>query len=148
MFLMTAFCSTIFAQVILTDEQKAVKKVVQESYINVLYKGGELADMEKGFHPEFNMYVLYQGKFEKRSLSQWMDKLREVRSRPKQQKKKKKKNRSTYEFTLIDVTGQTAMVKLQVFRDGKIHFTDYLTLYKFEEGWKVLTKLFSFHGEG
>ncbi|MCP5049062.1 MAG: nuclear transport factor 2 family protein [bacterium] len=46
---------------------------------------------------------------------------------------------------MIDVTGATAMVKLEVYRDGKRKYTDYLTLYKVKEGWRVMTKLFTFH---
>ena len=32
-----------------------------------------------------------------------------------------------------------------VFRDGKHVFSDYLSLYKFEDGWKIIGKIFYRH---
>ena len=44
--------------------------------------------------------------------------------------------------------GQTAMVKLIVHEDKKRNkFIDYLSLYKFQEDWKLMTKLFTMNWE-
>jgi hypothetical protein len=48
-------------------------------------------------------------------------------------------------FNLIDVEDQTAVVKLTVNEEGKLKCIDYLTLYKFENGWRVITKQFSMY---
>ena len=39
----------------------------------------------------------------------------------------------------------TASVRVEVFRDGKHTFTDYLLLYKFADGWKIVSKAFYSH---
>ena len=50
---------------------------------------------------------------------------------------------TTYEFLLVDVAGYAASAKLDVFR-GETHFsTDYMLLYKFTDGWKIVSKIFS-----
>ncbi len=127
----------------LTPEQKAVKAEVLKTYIIPLYGGGSLDDLKAGLHEDFNMYVLYEGQFSKRSKKMWMDKMDEVRSRPK---KAGPKAKNTWNFLMIDITGQTAVAKVEVFRNGKLNFTDYLTLYKFEDqGWKLLSKFFTSH---
>ena len=123
--------------------QKAVKAEIMQTYILPLYDGGSVADLKAGLHEDFNMYVLYNGEFSKRSKKQWMDKLVEVRSRPK---KAGPKVKNTWKFLMIDITGQTAVAKVEIYRGGKLNFTDYLTLYKFEDqGWKLLSKFFTSH---
>ncbi len=124
-----------------TDEVEEVKKVVQESYVEVIYGNGELENLRKGIHPEFNMYVYYKETFSKRTLSSWIERLEVNR---KKNAGKPKRNYRT-EYAMIDVTGQTAMVKLIVYEDEQLKFTDYLTLYKVAEGWKIITKQFSMH---
>jgi NADPH-dependent 2,4-dienoyl-CoA reductase/sulfur reductase-like enzyme len=143
-FLIILLCSsaTIFAQ----DAEKEienVKKEITDTYLKPLYAGGSLDNLKAGLPEEFDMYVLYKGELSKSSKKIWMDKMTEVRSRPK---KPGPKAKNTWKFIIVDVTGQTAMAKIEVYRDGDINFTDYLTLYKFEEeGWKLLSKFFTFH---
>lgn len=124
-----------------SDEAENVRKVVQESYVDVIYGNGELENLRKGIHPEFNMYVYYKETFSKRTLNSWIERLEANR---KKNAGKPKGNYRT-EYLMIDVTGQTAMVKLTVYEDEKLKFTDYLTLYKVAEGWKIITKQFSMH---
>lgn len=124
-------------------EKEAIKEAIIQTYAHPLYGGGSLEDIRSGLHEGFEMFVLYKGEFRKSSKAEWLERLEEVRSRPKKPNRPKVKR--SYEFAMIDVTGQTAMVKLEVFQDNTLKFTDYLSLYKFEDGWKLLSKLFSFH---
>jgi hypothetical protein len=48
-----------------------------------------------------------------------------------------------HEFRLIDVGGYAAVAKLDVWK-GEIHFsTDYMLLYRFDEGWRIVSKVYS-----
>lgn len=53
--------------------------------------------------------------------------------------------RMRHAFTQVDVTGDAAVVRLELHRDGKHTFTDYLSLYRFPEGWKIVSKTFQSH---
>jgi hypothetical protein len=47
---------------------------------------------------------------------------------------------------MIDVTGYTAMAKIRLIENGsRLLFTDYLLLYKFTEGWKIVQKTYMRH---
>ena len=46
------------------------------------------------------------------------------------------------QFAQVDVTGSAAVVRLDLNRDGKHAFTDYLSLYKLPEGWRIVAKTF------
>ena len=129
----------------IAKEREAIQNIVELYYIDVLYYGKEIDELKKGFHPDFNMYVLHENKVDKRSLQQWIDRLKAVRARRSVTTNSDEKNRYKHEFKSIDVTGYTAIAKIEIFRDGKLEYTDYLTLYKFEEGWRVMTKFFTQH---
>ena len=51
----------------------------------------------------------------------------------------------SHEFTAVDVTGDAATVRLELRRGGKHVFTDYLSLYRFADGWKIVSKTFQSH---
>jgi ketosteroid isomerase-like protein len=38
-----------------------------------------------------------------------------------------------------------AVARVEVHRDGKHIFTDYLSLYRFADGWKIVGKIFQSH---
>jgi hypothetical protein len=46
------------------------------------------------------------------------------------------------EFPLVDITNNEAVARVEVHRDGKHIFTDYLSLYSFADGWKIVGKIF------
>ncbi len=45
----------------------------------------------------------------------------------------------------MDVTGSAAAVELELAQNGKRIFTDYLSLYKFPDGWKIVGKIYHRH---
>ena len=45
----------------------------------------------------------------------------------------------------VDVTGGTAMVKLQLWINDEHVYTDYFSLYRFSDGWKIVLKVFASH---
>lgn len=50
---------------------------------------------------------------------------------------------SSWAFNFIDIDGQIAVVKLTILEEDRKKYVDYLTPYKFEDGWKVITEQFS-----
>ena len=85
------------------------------------------------------MYVYYKGKFSQRTRDEWIGRIQKNR-KPNQPVKN-----YTWDFAMIDVEDQTAVVKLTIHLDGQQKYIDYLTLYKFAEGWRVITKQFSMY---
>ena len=141
--LILAFNGVLFAQKneLVEQDKKAIKEVVEQFYIDVVFGDKNIATLKNGFHSEFNMYVLYDDKIDKRTLQRWTDRLEQVRSGNAQTPKVN----YTYQVKLIDVTGPTAMIKIEIYGNAKLKYTDYLSLYKFKEGWKIMTKLFTQH---
>ena len=55
------------------------------------------------------------------------------------------KNKWEHKFAIVDVTGGSASAKIELFKDGKQVYTDYLSLLKFDSGWKIVAKVYHKH---
>jgi len=127
------------------EDEEAIKKVIQSAYVDGLQNKGPVADIEKGFHPGFNLLGLRNNDLTKWPIYSWIlyheNKLKEDPSPPKEDEF------VTCKFPLIDITGTAAIVKIELFKGGNQIFTDYLSLYKFEEGWTIISKIYFRHEE-
>ena len=125
---------TIFAQ---NTEIANVKKVIVDTYINGVQIDRDTEAMRKGIHEGFTLMYVSRNNLGKITLSDWI-------ARTEQRKRSEAgqpKRNITYEFGYVDVTKHAAAAKLEVFQDSKHIFTDYFSLYKFNEGWKIVNKI-------
>ena len=123
------------------DESADVKAVVQSAYVEGVHAKGDASLMRQGFHPDFRMLVLRDGKMSAVTLEEWIGRL-EARNK---ENPNAAKPAIKAEYPMVDVTGNAAVVRVELFRDGKHTFTDYISLYKFPDGWKIVGKIFQAH---
>lgn len=121
-------------------EDAAVKQVVLDAYVNGVHASPDAAAMRRGFHPDFRMLVLSDGKMNAVTLDEWAGRIEKSAAaatgpRPK----------IDHEFTDVDVVGSAATVRVEISRDGRHTFTDFLSLYRFADGWKIVGKTFYAH---
>ena len=123
------------------SEEDAVKKVIEEAYVKGIHINRDIPAIEKGFHPEFNMLILRENNISKYPIGKWIDAI----------EKRKKENpspppyKTTHRFPMVDVTGNAAVAKIEIYRDSELVYSDYMSLYKFEEGWKIVNKIYYSH---
>jgi hypothetical protein len=121
-------------------EVDAVKAVVTSAYVEGVHRQGDPALMRAGFHPDFRMYTLRDGKVGIVTLEEWAERIGRSASERKGPAPKIEAS-----FTQVDVTGSAAVARLELHRDGKHVFTDYLSLYKLPDGWRIVAKIFQSH---
>ena len=51
----------------------------------------------------------------------------------------------THQVQVLDQTGRAAAAKVEIFQDGEIIYTDYMSLYRFGEEWRIVAKTFHSH---
>ncbi|MEW6337112.1 MAG: nuclear transport factor 2 family protein [Acidobacteriota bacterium] len=124
-------------------EKAAVRKVVQDAYVDGIHNFRRVEAVRAGFHPGFEMIYLREGTLEKLPIYNWIASL-EAANRTKPLPPDHTPGTSAA-YPLIEVTGDTAVCKVELTRGGKLVFTDYLMLYKFEDGWKIVGKVFHRH---
>lgn len=123
----------------ISAEQKAIKKVMEDAYIKGFFLNRDAQAMREGFHPDFNILMLNnEGKMTLLPIAEWTN-IVETRL------KDKKQTDITCKYPLIDVTGVAAIVKIEIFQKGKLLYTDYMSLYKFSDGWKIVNKIYHHH---
>ena len=120
-------------------EKEAIQKVIEEAYIDSIHERQDEDGARRGFHHNFTMFVLKDDNIDAVTLDSWFGRIEQLKADAPELWEAK--TTSTIEF--IDVSGNAAVVKLEVYK-GETHFsTDYMLLYKFKDGWKIVSKIFT-----
>jgi hypothetical protein len=123
-----------------TDETD-VKNVINTAYIGGIHNGGPVADIRKGFHPSFNMLRLMENEVKPLPIEEWVKNIEANRAKNPNAINPKVEGK----FMSVSIAGTSASVVLELYREDKKIFTDHLLLYKFNEGWRIVSKTFYRH---
>jgi hypothetical protein len=123
------------------QEVAAVKKTIENAYVKGIHIDRDIPAIRKGFHEDFNMLIFRDDEIRKMNIGEWIAGI----------EKRKKEDTSpppydtTWEFPMVDVTGNAAVARVEIFRDRKHIYTDYMSLYRFSDGWKIVNKIYFSH---
>lgn len=108
---------------------------VLQTYFDGLYEG-DTAKLARAFHPVAHLFSAEDGTLADMSQTQWFDL---VRSRPSAQSRDLPRRDWVVQ---IDRSGpHTAFAKVHCQIPPR-YFTDYLTLVKLGDGWKIVSKTY------
>jgi len=139
--LILSLSATALAQDEATPEDE-VRAVVERSYINGAFNALDPDAMRKGFHPDFAIFSADGESIKKYPIADWVSGVEKRKADPEFDPAK---NVWTHKLPIIDVTGGAAAVKVELYRDGKLVFTDYLSLLRFDSGWRIVAKVYHRH---
>ncbi len=117
-----------------STDQKEIKKAIITGYIEGIITEGDVNKVRKYWHEDCDIVILRGGRLNKLPAKYWLKRLT--------QKPDPLETDVKYEIKSINITGYAATVAIKVFYKGKPKYMDYLSLYKFEDGWKIATKIF------
>jgi len=118
-----------------------IKELILSAYVDGIQNAGEIEAVKQGFHPGFEMLIKQDNLLNKLTIYNWLSAIRRRKADPEIANWPE----VTCKFLDVDVTGDAAVVKLELHREDQLLFTDYLCLYRFDEGWKIVSKLFHRH---
>ena len=125
-------------------EKEAIKEVIQTAYVDGIQNLGEIEQIEKGFHPGFNLLgINNNNQLTKYPIYSWLESVKKRKQNNPEGRPEEEK--ITCKYNSIDVTGNAAMAKIELYQKDKKLFTDYLQLYKFDEGWRIVSKIYYRH---
>lgn len=116
-------------------DAEQIRDVIASAYIDGLHKNGDRADIRAGFHPSFVMKVLRDGEISDVAIEDWIGRLPpegEVSDRE-----------VTHTVPNVDIAGRAAVARVEVEVNGEPVFTDFMSLYRFDEGWRIVAKIFN-----
>jgi len=123
------------------DEEAAVRETIVNAYVKGIHIDRDIPAIKKGFHQSFTMFIKNGGEVRTLSIDEWIGSI--------EKKKKKDPDGPDYEVThdisMVDVTGDAAVAKVLIYRDDKLIYSDYMSLYRFEDGWKIVGKIYYSH---
>ena len=140
-FLFSTFTLLFAQQTEVQKEKELIKKVIQSAYVDGLCNNFELDSIHKGIHPGFVLFGSGQGEIlRKTTIHNWIEYAKMGKARGN--KYTFQDEFTTIEYKFIDITGNTAVAKIDFFEGGKLKFVDYLSLLKFDTGWKIVSKTY------
>jgi len=123
-------------------EKEAIKEVIKTAYIDGIFNKGDIDAIKKGWYYDCDIMIQLKNKgscYKNPAYS--FVKLYE-KGIPAI------KPGTTHKIPFIHVTGTAAMAIVEVYHKDQQQYTDYMNLYKFKEGWKIVTKSYYEHKEG
>lgn len=124
-----------------SDDVAAVKAVIESAYVKGIHIDRDVEAIRKGFHPAFVMFAYKDGEVSTMTIDQWISGIEEG----KKKNPNPPKVETTHEFAMVEVSGNAAVARVELHKDGKHVFTDFMSLYKFPDGWKIIGKIYYRH---
>lgn len=137
---MVALCAAVEKK----SDVDTIKQVITESYFNGAYNDLNTVSMAQGFHPDFAILGADGDKLERFTIKEW---IASIEKRKAQANFDIKKSKREGKIIHVDVTAGVASAKVEIFKDGSIQYTDYLSLVQFPSGWKIVSKVYAEHGK-
>ena len=121
-----------------SDDTAAIIDVVERAYVQGIHLDADPDKVRSGMHESFVMFVKTDAGLNQLTRDAWIARLKpRAASDPRPD--------VTAKIAVLDRAGDAAVVKVELFRAGKQTFTDYISLYRFQDGWKLVGKIFQRH---
>lgn len=125
-----------------SKSEAEVKALILKAYIKGAFNALDPDAMRMGFHPDFAIFSAEGEAISKYPIKTWADGVEKRKNSPEFDASK---NKWEHKFAIVDVTGGSASAKIELFKDGKQVYTDYLSLLRFDSGWKIVAKVYHKH---
>ena len=124
------------------DDDAAIKEVVDRAYVQGVHIDADPQKIRSGMHDSFVMFVRNGDAVTALTRDAWIARIEASKA---QAKPGAAKLETKAEIDVLGRAGDTAVARVKLFRDGKQIFTDYISLYRFDSGWKLVGKVFHRH---
>lgn len=126
-------------------EESAIKELVLTSYVHGAFNELNPEAMAAGFHPDFAIFSAKGEELARYEISDWIS---GVKKRKASERFDASKNVWDHKFSNVRITGNAATIQVDLSKSGKHVYTDYLSLLKFDSGWKIVAKVYYQHPKG
>jgi hypothetical protein len=115
------------------NPEEAAARVPLENYIKG-HATGQGEYMRKAFHPDARLQWFRDGKYQTRSIDEYIAGFKGEPASDEAQRKRR--------IESLDIKGNAGMAKI-VLDCPNIKFTDYMSLLKIGDEWKIVNKIFT-----
>jgi len=122
------------AQDIQENEKEAIRNVIVTSYVDGIFNEGNVQKIKLGWYPDINIYNVMKDTCTKSKAFRFIPMF--------ENNPAGLAPGTTCKIPLVHNPGYAAIAIVEIFHGGKQIYTDYMNLYKFADGWKIVTKTF------
>lgn len=121
-------------------DQVLIKNVIQDAYVDGLCNNADEEAIRKGFHSNFKIIGAgSDNTIWEFPISDWI--VMAKKGKEKGHKYSFQDEFTTIKFLSIDIEGKVAVTKIEFYEGSEINFIDYISLMKFEDDWKIVSKI-------
>jgi hypothetical protein len=124
------------------SSESEIKELVSKAYIHGAFNELNPEAMANGFHKDFAIFSAKGEELSRYEIEDWVN---NVKKRKGASDFDPKKNVWDHKFAIVDVTGNSAIAKVELSKEGNHVYTDYLSLLKYDTGWKIVAKVYTKH---
>ena len=133
------FAAHSFSQTI-EEETSAIVELIERSYMGAAHNNIDIDVLKEGFHEDFTWQGLHHDRLAITTLRQWIILLnRQKWLRPDWN------NRTTADIEVIEIEGNAAVARVDIYNNQVHDYTDFLSIYKFGDGWKITNRISQRH---
>ena len=136
------FLALVSTSLLSADDKSDIEQVIKSSYFYGAFNGLDTESMRKGFHPDFAIFSASGNKISRYPIDTW---IKNIENRKKAADFNLESQKMDCKIVSLDITGGSAAAKIELSKDGKMVYTDYLSLLKFDDGWKIAAKVYFAH---
>lgn len=141
----------LFAAPTLTADEAAIaaiQEAVDVAYVQGIHIDQDPEKVRAGFHESFIMFIRTDNGINQVTRDGWIERIEASKAKKAEAPPSEDAAdppKTTAKITVLDHTPTAAITKVDLYRDGEQIFTDYISLYLFEDGWKLVGKTFYRH---
>ncbi len=129
---------------LMADDKADIERVIESAYFNGAFNDLDTVSMRKGFHSDFAIFSASGNKISRYPIDTW---IKNIEKRKQAANFDPKSSKMDCKIASLDITGGSAAAKIELSKDGKMIYTDYLSLLKFDDGWKIAAKVYFAHSK-
>ncbi len=119
------------------QEEEKITEMIQNSLVDGYLNDYDLVQMEKGIHPDFSIMELQGNELSKRGYQELVDYVNRV----KPDRPEGRRVRVSIKILSVDIVDNIGCVKVEFYVGTDLHGTDFITLIRFKEGWKLVSSV-------
>jgi hypothetical protein len=124
-----------------TRDEERVRQVLKDVYVRDMYMKESREALSREFDDAFHMLVPeLDGRTNEPVSLRWVGLDELCANHPKAVL-----SETWFEFPLVDVAGNAAVARVDVFRGNAHVYSDYVSLYRVQGQWQLVSKVFHAH---
>jgi len=109
-----------------------IQQIIEKSYIEGIYTKGDAAAIQAGWHESAEILICDNGDILRNPVTFWIEYFSSNSAIAPD---------ITYNFENINIAGNAAVAELSLFRNNVLFSTDFISLHRFADGWKIVSKI-------